>query len=116
VKRRFVVQRHDVKPGERHFDFMVERGEKLATWKLAAPLPEEGSVQGERSFDHRALYLDYEGEIAGGRGRVEIVLRGSLEDRDGDPDSPRWVFSIGAHVFSLEARGEEVTVRRIDDR
>lgn len=112
MKRRFVVQRHDVKPGETHFDFMVERGETLVTWKLPAP-PADG-LEGERSFDHRAIYLDYEGEISGGRGRVTIVERGEVEDRDGDPDAERYVFVAGERTFELtQAGAARVRLRRI---
>jgi hypothetical protein len=49
---------------------MLEAGAALETWKLsAAPTPDE-SIPAEKSFDHRLLYLDYEGRIGGGRGAV----------------------------------------------
>ena len=112
MRRRFVVSRHDVKPGDVHFDFMVERGDKLATWRLEGPL---GPARGARSFDHRLVYLDYEGEISGGRGRVSIVERGDLEDVEGDPDAARWVFAIGERRYELAgagtAEGASVSVR-----
>lgn len=111
MKRRYVVQRHEVKPGDVHFDFMVERGEKLATWRLEAPLG--GAVSGERSFDHRALYLEYEGEISGGRGFVAIVERGELEDLEGDPEAERYSFKIDGRRFVLEATGSRVTLMQI---
>jgi hypothetical protein len=116
VKRRFVVQRHDVREGEVHWDLMVERspGDMLATWKLAGPLPSAKgeSVPGERSFDHRAAYLEHEGEISGGRGRVAIVARGEAEDLEGVPTSERWVVRLGEGRFLVERSGETVRVTR----
>jgi hypothetical protein len=117
VKRRYVVQRHDVKSGNAHFDFMIEKGgEKLATWRLEKPLsalPGSGVLEGERSFDHRALYLDFEGDISGGRGRVAIVERGSLEDTEGDPDAPRYGFAIGSRRFVLETGADGKAALRL---
>jgi len=107
VKRRWVVSRHDVKPGETHWDFMVERGEMLATFKLSGPLA-AAPVEGTRSFDHRRVYLEYEGEISGGRGQVRIVERGELSDVVGDPDSPAWTFTIGAKVLVIANEGGRV--------
>ncbi len=62
-----------------HWDFLVEGlvYERLPTWRLAAnPLRATGPIGAERLPDHRRLYLDYEGEIAGGRGRVRRLDRG----------------------------------------
>ena len=65
---RFVILEHDFPT--RHWDFMLELGDLLKTWRLAAP-PQVGSaVVAEPSFDHRRIYLDYEGPISGGRGTV----------------------------------------------
>ncbi len=110
MRRRFVVQRHEVAPGDVHFDFMVEAGEKLATWKFPGPLPESGELVGERSFDHRRVYLEFEGEVSGGRGRVSIVARGELEDREGDPSSERYSFAIDSRVLVLETRGQRISL------
>jgi DNA polymerase ligase (LigD)-like protein len=52
-----------------HFDLMLEVDGKLRTWRLATP-PEAGRAIAEASFDHRLLYLDYEGPISGDRGHV----------------------------------------------
>jgi hypothetical protein len=127
VGRRFVVQRHEVKPGDVHFDFMVESGDKLATFRLDAgpgsppPLragaPGGGASVGTRSFDHRLLYLEYEGEISGGRGTVAIVERGVLDDVHGDPSAERYVFRIGERLYELAGAGTEgapVSLRAVD--
>ncbi len=65
---RYVILEHDYP--QRHWDLLLESGEVLRAWKLAAP-PQPGQVvRAEPSFDHRRIYLDYEGPISGGRGRV----------------------------------------------
>jgi len=74
---RYVILEHD-HPGL-HWDFMLEVGDVLRTWKLAAP-PENGRVvRADASFDHRLRYLDYEGPISGGRGSVTRWDAGSFE-------------------------------------
>jgi hypothetical protein len=73
---RFVILEHD--HPERHWDFMVEAGEVLRTWRLlVVPLPGQ-TVAAETSFDHRRLYLDHEGSISGGRGSVVRWDAGTL--------------------------------------
>jgi DNA polymerase Ligase (LigD) len=53
-----------------HWDFLLEQGDVLLTWRLSAP-PESGAVvDARKAFDHRPLYLNYEGAVSGGRGRV----------------------------------------------
>jgi hypothetical protein len=86
VRRRFVVQRHTVQAGEVHFDLMIESDDRavLVTFQLERP-PGEPGAWGQRSFDHRLRYLDYEGEIGGDRGRVDLWDRGELSDVEGDP-------------------------------
>ncbi len=62
-----------------HWDFLVEAlvYERLPTWRLAAdPRATPGPIPAERIGDHRRLYLDYEGEVSGGRGRVRRLDRG----------------------------------------
>jgi hypothetical protein len=65
---RFVILEHD--HPHLHWDFMLEAGPVLRTWRLGAP-PQGGvSLRVERSFAHRLAYLDYEGPVSGGRGTV----------------------------------------------
>lgn len=101
MTRRFVVLRHVVREAgageaeEAHVDLMVEdlagedgagEGGALVTFQLEAAPP----ARGRRSFDHRPRYLDYEGPISGGRGRVERLDAGRVDDVEGDPRAPRW--------------------------
>lgn len=76
---RFVVQEHFTDP--HHFDVMLERGAMLATWSMPDPpeLAPPAGAEAIRIQDHRPLYLDYEGEISGGRGRVRIHDRGDYD-------------------------------------
>jgi hypothetical protein len=94
---RFVVLLHEMPPGyprPNHYDLMLEQGTALATWALAE-LPSAGgdSVAAERLPDHRLDYLDYEGEVSGGRGRVVRVDRGNYEPLPAD--------SGGQHLYRL---------------
>jgi hypothetical protein len=73
---RFVILEHD--HPQTHWDFMLESGPVLKTWRLDAP-PEPGrAVRAEAAFDHRPLYLDYEGPVSGGRGSVRRWDGGSF--------------------------------------
>ncbi|HEV3263181.1 MAG TPA: DNA polymerase ligase N-terminal domain-containing protein [Gemmataceae bacterium] len=73
---RYVILEHD--HPERHWDLMLESGEVLRTWRLAAPPCPGHVVPAEASFDHRRLYLDYEGPVSGDRGRVARWDAGSV--------------------------------------
>jgi DNA polymerase Ligase (LigD) len=65
---RYVILEHD--HPELHWDLMLEAGEVLRTWQLHGPPHPGRAVAATASFDHRLLYLDYEGAVSGGRGRV----------------------------------------------
>lgn len=83
----FALLEHVTREGV-HWDLLIQTAtaEKLLTWRLAQdptvrPLP----IAAERIADHRAIYLDYEGELSGGRGRVRRIDRGPalMRERDG---------------------------------
>ena len=82
--RRFVIQHHDREP-DPHFDIMLERGDSLRTWSTPRP-PGEGESEARALPDHRTIYLEYEGEISGGRGRVRIWDRGEYRTEAWDDD------------------------------
>jgi DNA polymerase Ligase (LigD) len=74
---RYVILEHDWP--KKHWDFMLEAGNVLQTWRLSWP-PESGvSIPAEKSLDHRLIYLDYEGPISGNRGAVIRWDQGSYE-------------------------------------
>jgi len=70
----FVVLRHTGVPTP-HFDVMLERapGEALLTWRAPSwPMPVLTVLT--PLDDHRAVYLDYEGPVSGGRGQVQRLM------------------------------------------
>jgi len=80
---RFVVLRHETPPGyprPTHYDLMLEQSGVLWTWVLES-LPKVGgeAVRAERLADHRLDYLEYEGNVSGGRGKVIRVDGGNYD-------------------------------------
>jgi hypothetical protein len=74
---RYVVLEHD--HPFLHWDLMLEAGHVLRTWRLSQQ-PQAGvAVAAKALFDHRLAYLDYEGAIAGDRGRVSQWDKGTFE-------------------------------------
>ncbi len=73
-----VILRHDTPDGGSHLDWMILRESGLLMTFRVASRPDHpgGAFEGARLADHRAVYLDFEGEISGGRGRVTRVARG----------------------------------------
>lgn len=84
---RFVVLEHDYP--EAHWDFMLETEEHLRTWKLLDSPDSLTPIKVEVSFDHRLIYLDYEGTISQGRGKVKRFDHGTFE----------WVEQNDLHVI-----------------
>jgi hypothetical protein len=72
---RFVVLEH-VWNGV-HWDFMLEAGEVLRTWAIDAPIVAGQDLPARALGDHRRIYLEYEGEVSGNRGRVRRVDTGT---------------------------------------
>jgi hypothetical protein len=64
-----------------HWDFMLESGDVLKTWAIDAPLVTGADLPARALPDHRLIYLAYEGEISGGRGRVRRIAEGSYTAR-----------------------------------
>jgi hypothetical protein len=67
-----------------HWDLMLERepGGPLRTWAIDAEVVPGRDLPARALMDHRAAYLDYEGEVSGGRGTVRRVDRGEYEAID----------------------------------
>jgi hypothetical protein len=79
---RFVLLEHDWPA--RHWDLMLEYGSVLRSWRLAAPPRQGERFAAVAVFDHRLLYLDYEGPISGDRGRVVRWDRGTFAEQARD--------------------------------
>jgi hypothetical protein len=126
--RRFVVLRHDG-PRGLHWDFMLEADGVLRTWALAEEPNGPLNCAAEQLADHRLAYLDFEGEVSGGRGavsrcnageyilrqneaeRVVVELRGArLRGRATlvrDHDAQRWRFSFESEGTAASGRGSD---------
>jgi hypothetical protein len=74
---RFVLLQHD--HPFLHWDFMLERGAALRTWRLPQP-PTAGVVLDATPLgEHRLAYLDYEGPLSGDRGTVSRWDHGTYD-------------------------------------
>jgi len=79
--------RHDLPDGSTHWDWLIEREpgeERVLTFRLKSPWPilddrSADTFLAERIADHRAMYMEYEGEVSGDRGVVSRVAGGSVE-------------------------------------
>jgi len=61
-----------------HYDLLLEDEEILKTYTLEE-FPAVGAVvTATANFDHRLIYLDYEGPISGGRGEVTRADEGTF--------------------------------------
>jgi hypothetical protein len=74
---RFVILEHD--HPHLHWDLMLEAGAVLRSWRLAAPPHSGAALVAVRVPDHRLAYLDYEGPVSGGRGRVVRWTKGTFD-------------------------------------
>lgn len=92
---RFVILEHDWPT--LHWDFLLEAGPVLRAWRLLAEPGPGRAVPAEANFDHRVLYLDYEGPLSGDRGSVRRWDAGTFE----------WVADEPGRVV-MELRGGRV--------
>jgi hypothetical protein len=121
---RFVLLYHDCPPARElasHWDFMLEAGDVLRTWRLeqlpanwksarertaakfdACPvLAAENMIVATQLGEHRHAYLDYEGEVSGGRGNVIRVSAGTYVMKLGSAERMECVLksdSIAGHI------------------
>lgn len=56
-----------------HWDLMLEADGVLRTWAIDAPIVAGVELPARALPDHRMSYLDYEGEVSGGRGTVRRI-------------------------------------------
>src|SRR5262245_15126113 len=86
---RFVLLEHD--HPYRHWDFMLEVGAVLWTWRLPSP-PAGDALPALRIGAHHPHYLDYEGPVSGDRGTVKRWDRGTFSPEElGDERVRVWL-------------------------
>jgi hypothetical protein len=81
---RYVILSHS-EVDEPHIDLMFETlpGSLLATWR-SETWPIERPTRLKRLRDHRRLYLQFEGNLAGQRGAVYRIAEGTCEVQVGE--------------------------------
>ena len=95
---RFVILEHHHQGV--HWDFMLDTGVALRTWRLEKAPAETCEIAATSLPDHRRMYLDYEGEVSGGRGHVVQWDAGEFDWMTDQPD-----------LVTLEIRGTRVRGR-----
>ncbi len=104
--RRFAVLEHRLDGV--HWDFLVEDGPALRTWAIDRPIVEGDDLPARELPAHRWVYLEFEGEVSGGRGTVRRWDGGSCR-----------VVEWSEGLVRLEVRGSQlvgsVQFRRIDE-
>lgn len=85
---------------------MLETEGVLRTWRLSEPPTPDHPVEAEPIGDHRLMYLDYEGEVSGGRGKVKRIDSGKLVWNQSSPNQISVSISGGQYsgVFVIENR------------
>src|SRR5437762_9915630 len=84
---RFAILDHD-QPVP-HWDFLLESVQTLRAWRLLAEPVRARAIVAEPLPDHRPIYLDYEGPVGGGRGRVSRWDSGIFAWECDGPDEVR---------------------------
>jgi hypothetical protein len=97
---RFVILRHEMPtddPRASHWDLMLEDGPRLRTWALPRLPSLDQLIMVDALTDHRLAYLNNEGPVSRGRGRVTAWDRGELE----------WLVNDADRVVAI-IRGERI--------
>ena len=87
IMSRYVILRHELSDNtgrELHWDLMLEAEGVLRTWALAEEPRQEATIEAVQLLDHRVAYLEYEGDLSGGRGRVSRWDAGDYAMREQD--------------------------------
>jgi hypothetical protein len=98
---RFVILEHDWPTV--HWDLLLEAGPALKAWRLLAEPGPGRTVPAEPNFDHRLVYLDYEGPVSDGRGAVSRWDAGTY---DGMPAGDAWAVRLSGGKLSGALRLE----------
>ena len=118
-----VALRHTLPDGTSHIDLLIAPPrapcdpipERLLTYRLAAnPLcsAKDHSFNAERLPDHRSRYLDYEGDIGGGRGRVTRESSAPLADWQAAGTTWSLLTTTGIRLTGTESGGGNWSIER----
>lgn len=105
---RYVILEHD--HPHLHWDFMLEGGPKLRTWRLEEVPALGKSIEATSLGDHRPLYLDYEGPVSNGRGNVTRWDAGTFTWRIDNEEE------VVVNLEGTRLRGDARLSRLHDDR
>lgn len=87
---------------------MLEHGAVLETWAIDMPIQVGVDMVSRKLPDHRLAYLDYEGEVSGGRGEVSRYDRGAFESLDWTEKLVRVKLRGGRFLVNVEIRSLEI--------
>jgi len=99
TKARYVNLKHTT-PEDSHFDFMLETGRHLSTWRISVP-PDElvtTTAQAEKIFDHKLKFLTYQGPVNKGTGNVIRADKGTYSIKTETPE--KLVIKIQADILN----------------
>lgn len=100
-----VLLRHDTPDGQSHYDWMIERGGFLMTFRVLERIDRPTArFEAMPLADHRREYLEYEGPVAGGRGTVTRVAAGTLEILQDESDRLRVRGTLGDAAGAFQGR------------
>jgi len=101
---RFVILAHDWPTP--HWDLLLEAGPVLKAWRLLADPTGGATVAAWPNYDHRLLYLDYEGPLSGERGSVTRWDAGTY---DGELHDEWTVTLMGTRVAGIASMRRAAT-------
>lgn len=86
--KRFVIQKH-IRKTDVHWDFMIEQGDCLQTWRITVPPDKltDDAVHAQKISDHPLRFLTYEGPVNEGKATVQIADSGTyriVENNEGN--------------------------------
>ena len=113
---RFVILEHHHQGV--HWDFMLDTGVALRTWRLDNPPEQNCAIAASPLPDHRRMYLDYEGEVSGGRGDVVRWDAGTFECEADLPDLVTLTITgrrVRGHVHLTKSASDRWTFRLTPD-
>jgi hypothetical protein len=120
MQARYVILRHAPGPASSrplHWDLMLEQTDGLRTWALDREPCLVTRLEAEELPLHRAVYLDYEGPVSGGRGEVSQWDAGTYAPLDVPTsdtpivDVPNVDVPTGEVLVRLNGRRLQTTVR-----